>query len=232
MNETKDGGVDVEPATVEAKEGTKEDVAMSSGVGAGDWSSGRGLLLGRETLGPLLLMTTMPCFSIVFFHVCANMDGDFVSFLRLCWEMANPARTIHSIWPDPWDPVAWKMIGTFLGLELILMRIVPGRQFEATVTPTGHVPVYRANGTACYVLTLAILLVSSHFGVFRPALVYDKFGEILSAMNVFALMFCVFLLTKGHVAPSSTDCGTNNNWIIDFYWGMELYPRVFLEISS
>ncbi|XP_062118870.1 7-dehydrocholesterol reductase-like [Humulus lupulus] len=36
------------------------------------------------------------------------------------------------------------------------------------------------------------------------------------------LSFCF----KGHVAPSSTDSGSSGNIIIDFYWGMELYPRI------
>ncbi|KOM27216.1 hypothetical protein LR48_Vigan406s002600 [Vigna angularis] len=31
---------------------------------------------------------------------------------------------------------------------------------------------------------------------------------------------------KGHLAPSSTDSGSSGNIIIDFYWGMELYPRI------
>ncbi|GJN21023.1 hypothetical protein PR202_gb08468 [Eleusine coracana subsp. coracana] len=31
---------------------------------------------------------------------------------------------------------------------------------------------------------------------------------------------------KGHIAPSSSDSGSSGNVIIDFYWGMELYPRI------
>ncbi|RZC56779.1 hypothetical protein C5167_015635 [Papaver somniferum] len=31
---------------------------------------------------------------------------------------------------------------------------------------------------------------------------------------------------KGHIAPSSTDSGSSGNPIIDFYWAMELYPRI------
>ncbi|PKU63912.1 7-dehydrocholesterol reductase [Dendrobium catenatum] len=31
---------------------------------------------------------------------------------------------------------------------------------------------------------------------------------------------------QGHVAPSSTDSGSSGNPIVDFYWGMELYPRI------
>ncbi|KAF5193596.1 7-dehydrocholesterol reductase, partial [Thalictrum thalictroides] len=30
----------------------------------------------------------------------------------------------------------------------------------------------------------------------------------------------------GHLAPSSADSGSSGNAIIDFYWGMELYPRI------
>ncbi|OMO65494.1 Ergosterol biosynthesis ERG4/ERG24 [Corchorus olitorius] len=35
-----------------------------------------------------------------------------------------------------------------------------------------------------------------------------------------------YFVTLGHVAPSSTDSGSSGNIIIDFYWGMELYPRI------
>ena len=32
---------------------------------------------------------------------------------------------------------------------------------------------------------------------------------------------------KGLYFPSTTDCGTTGNFIVDFYWGTELYPRIF-----
>ncbi|CAN1804268.1 7-dehydrocholesterol reductase [Linum perenne] len=57
-------------------------------------------------------------------------------------------------------------------------------------------------------------------------MVYDHLGEIFSALIFGSLVFCVFLYIKGHVAPSSTDSGSLGNIIIDFYWGMELYPRI------
>jgi 7-dehydrocholesterol reductase len=85
---------------------------------------------------------------------------------------------------------------------------------------------YKANGLQSYLFTLAIFLVLHTSGVVRPALVYDKFGEIISSLNVFALLFCAMLTVKGHVAPSSTDSGTTGNAVIDFYWGMELYPQI------
>lgn len=154
------------------------------------------------------------------------MKGNFVEFARVCLEHGFFA-TLYAIWPSPWDAETWKMIASFAALQLALMKLVPGKRFTATLTPTGHLPVYKANGVQCYVITLAVLLVTAYFEVFDPARIYDKFGHILSSMNVFALAFCLGLMIKGHVAPSTADSGTNGSWILDYYWGMELYPRIF-----
>jgi 7-dehydrocholesterol reductase len=64
------------------------------------------------------------------------------------------------------------------------------------------------------------------FGIFNPSIVYDHLGEIFSALIFGSFIFCIFLYLKGRVAPSSTDSGSCGNIIIDFYWGMELYPRI------
>jgi len=192
---------------------------------SGDWSSGTGLLPGRATLGPLLLMVVTPPFAIVYFHVVSQLDGDFVRLgYRFVQEGVIP--TLYKIWPSPWDTTAWTMIGCFMGFQLLLMKLLPGKTFVATVTPKGNHPTYKANGMQSYLTTLATFLILTHFQILQPSLVYDKFGNILASMNVFAFLFCIMLLIKGHVAPSSTDSGTNHNAIIDFYWGMELYPRI------
>jgi 7-dehydrocholesterol reductase len=39
--------------------------------------------------------------------------------------------------------------------------------------------------------------------------------------------FCAFLFVKGKVAPSSSDSGSGGSVVADFYWGLELYPRLF-----
>jgi len=192
---------------------------------SGDWSGGKGILPARETLGPLFLMSTTPAFSIVFFHVCTYMNGNFIEFAKLC--LANGLfSTIYSIWPSPWDSSVWTMILSFMAFELVLQKYMPGREFMATVTATGNVPIYKANGMQTYVFTLSTLLTLTYFDIIRPALVYDKFGEFLSSMNVFAFAFCFMLLIKGHIAPTNSDSGTNGNIVIDFYWGMELHPRI------
>jgi len=190
-----------------------------------DWSGGRGILPGRETLGPLALMLTTPPFSMILFHVNTKMNSNFVEFGKLCME-EGLFTTIYNIWPTCWDMQVWKMIFGFMALQLVLQKYMPGKPFLATITPNGHQPVYKANGTASYIFTLVLLFLSAYFDYFRPALVYDKFGEILSSMNLFALVFCTMLLFKGYYFPSGPDSGTTGNYIIDFWWGTELYPRI------
>ncbi|XP_062085888.1 7-dehydrocholesterol reductase-like [Humulus lupulus] len=78
----------------------------------------------------------------------------------------------------------------------------------------------------CYIISWYFFLAVFRFGIFNPSTVYDHLGEIYSALIFGSLVFCILLYIKGHVAPSSTDSGSSGNIIIDFYWGMELYPRI------
>ena len=204
---------------------TNKTVAVKQESLSKDWSYGKGVLPGRDVFGPLFLMITTPCFSIIFYHVVTQMEGNFLKFAQLCLDEGF-FSVLRNIWPDPFDSETWKMIGCFLGFELLLQRFCPGREFKATITPKGNVPVYKANGMQSYFITLVTLMALSHFDVIQPSLVYDKFGNILSSMNVFAWVLCTILLIKGHVAPSTTDSGTTGSWIYDFFWGMDLYPNI------
>jgi len=188
-------------------------------------SWGSGGLIGNRALGSLLLMLTTPIFLLSFWHCCKNFNGSFTA-------MGNDIATngfmkfLSEVWPTPFDPYAWKMIGCYMAFELFLMRFVPGKKFTATVTPSGHVPVYNANGIQCYLISIATLFALNHFGIFNPADVYDNMGKLLSSMNIFAICFCTMLTIKGLNFPSTKDSGSNGNVIVDFFWGTELYPRI------
>jgi 7-dehydrocholesterol reductase len=205
----------------------EEDLdASSAAPKSGDWSAGKGSLPGREFFGPLFLMLSTPPFSICFYHVCTHMDGNFAAFFKLI--LSNGLlSTLYSIWPTPFDVSVWKMILSFMAFELILQKYMPGKEFKATVTPQGNIPIYKANGMQSYVTTLVTLLGLTYFELFRPAVVYEKFGEILSSMNLFALLFCAMLLVKSYVAPTNSDVVSSGNIVADYYVGRELHPRIF-----
>ena len=54
----------------------------------------------------------------------------------------------------------------------------------------------QANGVLAYFTTLALFVLGWQFKLFSPARVYDLFGEILSGLNMFSLLFCLFLYFK------------------------------------
>lgn len=187
-----------------------------------------GLLPGRRTLGPLALMLVCPPFAIVLWYTHVHLGGSLASLWQLI-AADGLISTVATIWaPVFWgSPVAWTVIGVFAVFELALMKLVPGARFEGPITPKGNVPVYKANGVASFVISLVTYVVASAgLGLFDPAIVYDHFGEILGALNVFSLVFCLGLYLKGRFAPSSSDHGLSGNPVFDYYWGTELYPRV------
>lgn len=153
------------------------------------------------------------------------MDGSLMKLLEAIFVKEGP-MFFYRIWPNPLNPDAWKIIAGYSVFELALMRLVPGKEFRATVTPSGHVPVYKANGVQCYLITTAALTLGGIFKIIRPAVVYDMMGELLSAMNVFALVLVLILAFKGIYFPSTADSGSNKDIIVDYFWGTELYPRI------
>jgi len=198
---------------------------------------GSGGLISNRSLGSLLLMIITPIAVLCFWYCCNQMEGSIIAFgkqllnIELYKNTKDKGHGLTFLWnilPTPFDPNAWKIILSYIGFELFLMKFVPGKEFKATVTPSGHVPVYNANGVQCYIISIAVLFLLKLSGNenLNPAIVYDKMGHLLSAVNVFALLLCSFLTFKGLNFPSTKDCGSSGDWIVDFFWGTELYPRI------
>jgi 7-dehydrocholesterol reductase len=191
------------------------------------WGSG-GLLGGESfrNIGSLLIMLSSPPFAILMWYCCVHLDGN-ISDIYPQMVSKGIVGFFTDIWPSAFDPVAWRLILSFMALQLALMRIVPGPEFRGFATATGHIPVYTENGVPCYLITVAIVFVLFFTGAFDPAIVYDKMGNIISSMNMFSIFFCFFLSFKGLYFPSTKDCGSSGTIISDIFWGTELYPRIF-----
>nr|CAB3446562.1 unnamed protein product [Digitaria exilis] len=172
----------------------------------------------------LSLLSLCPPFVILLWYTMVHADGSVVKTYEHLREH-GVVEGLKAIWPMP-TVVAWKIIFGFGLFEAVLQLLLPGKRFEGPISPAGNVPVYKANGLQAYAVTLITYLGLWWFGIFNPAIVYDHLGEIYSALVFGSFVFCIFLYIKGHVAPSSSDSGSSGNVIIDFYWGMELYPRI------
>eukprot|EP00884_Botryococcus_braunii_P019397 jgi/Botrbrau1/6140/Bobra.331_2s0033.1 len=173
--------------------------------------------------GIFLLMFGCPGFAIYMWYALTKLDGSALRFAQLVRE--GGVRVLYDIWPRP-SGEAWAHVVCFGLLQAAFQLFVPGPEFRGPVSPKGNVPIYKSNGVPSYVFTLLAFFVGHRQGFFDPARVYDLFGEILAALNYFSLAFCLFLYLKGRYAPSTADSGTTGSLPYDFYWGMELYPRL------
>jgi len=184
----------------------------------------------RKTLIPLMLMFFCPPIVIILWFVNVHLAG---SFAELChFFSANGFITgVYKIWaPVFWgSAIAWKAIAVFTLAQILIMRFIPGKVFYGFLTQKANVPVYKANGPQSFFVSLGLYYTCSfRFNLFSKTLIYDHFGEILGALNILSFVVCLFLYFKGRFWPSSSDSGSSGNPVFDYYWGTELYPRVFV----
>mmetsp|Transcript_9033 Transcript_9033/g.29660 ORF Transcript_9033/g.29660 Transcript_9033/m.29660 type:complete len:459 (-) Transcript_9033:123-1499(-) len=211
-------------AAGKAAKGATKDAWAGDGSGSGV----RGDTLWEQVaalIGTILLITTTPPSATFIVYICTKLHGSSWALVEGFRSdgLAFATRVLNECWPSA---EAWKVIVAFGAFEAFLQLYLPGKEFKGPVTVRGNVPVYTANGVQSYVVTLLALAALSYTGVYNPARVTDLICEIITALSMFAYGFCFFLLVKGHVAPSTSDSGSSGNWLHDFYWGMELYPRI------
>lgn len=178
-------------------------------------------------LFPFLLVAAPPLLVLYLYYAIVHGNGS-VAFLLQLWAKDGFIRTTASV-AAPYllgSRTAWKIIAFYAAFELTLMRILPGTKKSGPPSPTGHVPVYTANGVQAYCVTLATFGMLTYLGVIDPGLVYDHLGEILGALNFSAIILCWLLYFKGKYMPSNSDASVSGSLIFDYYWGTELYPRV------
>mmetsp|Transcript_29310 Transcript_29310/g.73636 ORF Transcript_29310/g.73636 Transcript_29310/m.73636 type:complete len:477 (+) Transcript_29310:213-1643(+) len=203
----------------------KKSWAESAGVGDRDGFMGLSGAAGQAIalLGTLILLLGCPAFVIILWYINCKLNGSLAEFVALVG--AEGPAGLWKLWPSPGQE-AWAIIGVFGLVEALLQLFLPGKTFHGPTSPKGNVPVYKANGMPAYVTTLLLFFGVWKSGMYNPARVYDLLGEIFAALNIFSLAFCAFLNLKGYIAPSSTDSGTTGSLVYDYYWGMELYPRI------
>jgi 7-dehydrocholesterol reductase len=182
----------------------------------------------RMTLVPAALIAICPPTAILVWYTHTALGGSLVALGRLVAH-DGAATAIGKIFGPVFfgSKTAWSVIAVFAATQLLLMRALPGKPFYGPLTPKGNVPVYKANGPLAFAVTVALFVCAS-FGLhlFSPTIVYDHFGEIIGALNIFSLAFCLFLYGKGRFRPSTSDAGLSGNFIFDYYWGTELYPTI------
>lgn len=176
-----------------------------------------------HTLFPLLIMLLVPnvvvcTVSFVVSHSSSTakaLDFGFMKFWLGSWTSQGVA-TVET----------WAFIVAFTAYSGLSLVLIPGSTYHGPPTSSGHRPVYRKSGFTYYVITMSIaacvLIV-----VDAPCQVaYRCMPGLAVALALFAFAIPLLLYVKGRVCPSPGEHGTTGSVVFDFYWGLELYPRI------
>jgi len=145
-----------------------------------------------------------------------------LTVFRGVWEAGSSVRPTYE---------GARFILSFMGVALVLERILPGTIECGPETLTGHLPKYVDNGLLHCIVYTILFWAGSHLGplgegLYDFGIIYDAFPGALAFLNVFGLVFCLFLTVKGIYFPSTQDSGSSGSLAKDYLWGTELYPRV------
>jgi 7-dehydrocholesterol reductase len=177
--------------------------------------------LVRTTILPLCLILTCPVTVVLIWYTQMAYAGSLARALA-----SIDIATVYNIWPRP-TLVACQILLIFVLMQLLLMVLLPGRTYLGPVTPAGDRVAYKINGLQAWVVTHLLLYLGAYqLKWFSPTIVYDHFGSLLTVCSLFSLLFCGFLYAKGVWMPSGKDAGRSGNFIFDYFWGVELHPRI------
>ena len=181
-----------------------------------------------RNLGVLAIILVTPPVAIILWYTDMHLHGSLRELFLFFGEKGFFGG-LYEMWaPVFWgSKTAWSILGIYAAVQILLMKVLPGKKVNGPTTPKGYTPGYRNNGFAAFLLSLFLLwLLGFQLKLFRPAMIYDHFGEILGALNVFALSFTLLLYVKGLCCPTTPDSGTTGSFLFDYYWGTDLYPHI------
>jgi len=181
-----------------------------------------------HVVGPLLFVLVSPSLVLLLWSINRHYDGS----LSAAYEVYSSRgfwSSLLELWRENWagSALAWLIITAFAGLQLLLMKLLPGSIVKGARTPAGHVPEYKDNGLLCFAVTMALYIGCVYrVPLLNPTRVYQAFGQILGALSLLSFSFCAFLYVKGIFCPTSERAGHVQRPLFDFYWGTELHPRI------
>jgi len=194
---------------------TRQSVYRSWKNEAGSFKDG----LKSSIIGPLLLMFALPIISLVW--PCCHLGvTSLVSLAKHKGLMGLSLPMFHQIMSQ------CQIIVSFALFQVVLLFLVPGASFEGPVSPRGHKEMHRHNGFACFVVSIAVYFLMILSGLHEAGRVFRELGALLVVLNFASIVICVLLFFKGMFLPSP-DTDRSGNFVLDFFWGTELHPRIF-----
>ena len=158
-----------------------------------------------RNLGVLAIILVTPPVAIVLWYTDTHLQGSLKELFLFFGEKGFFGG-LYEMWaPVFWgSKTAWSILGICAAVQILLMKVLPGKKVNGPTRQKDYTPVYRNNGFAAFLMSLFLFwLLDFQLKLFRPAMIYDHFGEIIGALcwslpalaGGFIPYFYVFYLT-------------------------------------
>ena len=87
-------------------------------------SWGSGGLFGNRAFFSLVLILLCPLFALTFWYTCKEHKGSFIDMFKKVSELVKSSdfKGINDLWPNQFNPLAWKIISGYMLFEILLMK--------------------------------------------------------------------------------------------------------------
>jgi len=126
----------------------------------------------------------------------------------------------------PGNEYSWTMTLIFMMIQYFFL-IISDKDIEGPLTTKNDKGFYKGNGLETYIITNVLYTWACAKGVVDPVRIFDNLGYFFSTFIILGYLFSTMLYIKGLCYPNSIDCNTTGNPLFDYYWGIELHPRMF-----
>ncbi|KAL1416213.1 hypothetical protein MTO96_006472 [Rhipicephalus appendiculatus] len=113
-----------------------------------------------------------------------------------------------------------------VGIRALSIQLLDGKAYRGPPTSSGYRPVYRNSGFTYYVLSM---LIAGYFLVDKDLpgyAIYRSIPYLVAVLIIVGFAVSTLLYVKGLTSPSPGEHGSSGNVVFDFFWGLELYPRI------
>lgn len=178
---------------------------------------------------PTATRSTATRFNVVMTVVLLVALPPLVYYMWICLEhfggrLTVPTRAWIHYFPLPTATSVGIVLG-WLAFQGLLQIYAPGPWVEGTPLPDGTRLRYKMNGWPSWWITWACLGAGAALHLYRPTILADQFGPLLTTTNLFTYLFCFYLYRHGKRHGTAHERITHSA-IYDFWLGTALNPRV------
>ena len=115
------------------------------------------------------------------------------------------------------------ILGGWLGLQVVLQLVSPGKVVTGAPLPNGERLSYRMNGLFAFLVSVAIVVALLASGVLRASTIVAELGPLLTLSTIVALAQAAWLYVWGRRRGALER--SSGNVAYDFFMGTVLNPR-------